>query len=246
MQQPIPLTSRLDALAQAEPALLLALSGLAALCIALMLWRLWKSVRDSQRSLGKTPEPLLPHQQLHRLFEQKDSLEAEFVQLKAKWLGLKLGQQSRDLAGHRLPHAGLNYQRRASDSLAIVHYGIKSTQLIGLLREAGLLLIRLCDATRLPVQGELLDMLVQLNEMEKDILLHLGEIEHSLGNPQLPFLLDTPSDSLRQLPMVIERHADAIERHERLIHRLFAGLHLEVDGPRSSRRLSGRGTKRSS
>lgn len=233
---------QLAVLTSLDPAIIFALSIGVALAIVLIVLKILHAIRDSQAELAAVDENLLQHytHTVHSIVEKKESIEGEFELVKEKWLSIKS-----DLARHNSltehQHNDLmSYTHRATRSLFIVNYGIKSTQLIAIIRETGLLVMRLSEATQIPPQADLMGIIIKLNHIEKDILLHMSEIESCFATSEHPFKLNHPSETLLLLPQVIDSYAQEVGDYDQAIRASFDSIASQASRDNGVRRLKGR------
>ncbi|NQD94956.1 hypothetical protein HP532_20100 [Pseudomonas sp. CrR25] len=230
---------QLAALTRAEPATLLALSLLVALAIVLVVLKTLHAIKDSQKELAAVDDSLLQHyaHTVHSIVEKKETIEGEFELVREKWLSIKSDLIRQNTLAENQHNDLMSYTHRATRSLFIVNYGIKSTQLIAIIRETGLLVMRLAEATQIPPQADLMGIIIKLNHIEKDILLHMSEIESCFATTEHPFKLNHPSDTLLLLPQVIDRYAREVGDYDQVIRQNFDAIAAQANAGQASRRL---------
>ncbi|WP_137820343.1 hypothetical protein [Pseudomonas sp. 2FG] len=220
---------KLDLLTKAEPLTIFAITILVVAAIIFTLHKIFQSITNSQKYFTEANESTIHHYTytINTISERKEAIESEFESLKVKLLEIQSSfakpnkptetteKEPNDLAG---------YTHRATQSLVIVNYGVKSAQLIGVIREAGLLVIKLAEATKTPATADVVEIIIKLNSIEKDIRLHLTEMENCFAITDFSLKLNNPSEILLKLPSIIDTYSKEIYSYDLAIQESFNAI----------------------
>ncbi|WP_137886976.1 hypothetical protein [Pseudomonas sp. 2FE] len=231
--------NKLDALTRAEPLTIFALTILVVAAIIFILHKVLQSITNSQKEFIEVNESTIHHYTytINTISERKETIESEFESLKVKLLEIQSNfakpnkpteiteKEPNDLASHT---------HRATQSLVIVNYAVKSTQLIGAIRETGLLVIKLAEASKIPATADVIEIIIKLNSIEKDIRLYLTEMENCFAITDFSLRLNNPSEILLKLPSIIDTYSKEIYSYDLAIQENFNAITSQA-APRALR-----------